>query len=127
MIFKFIEIENKGHKIPLFFGKKGKYSQDYEKNYKEKIESIKNKNWNGEGKIDSFLKKFNFEKTKDITADNSLSIKMYRTDDLEFSMITVKRTTDVYELLDYIKKDKILEHLVCKQGNKITYYILEER
>ena len=36
MIFKFIEIENKRHKIPLFFGKKGKYSQDYEKNYKEK-------------------------------------------------------------------------------------------
>ncbi|MBB1534206.1 hypothetical protein [Leptotrichia sp.] len=127
MIFKFIEIENEGHKIPLFFGKKGKYSQDYEKNYKDKIESIRNKIWNGNGKIDRFLKKFNFKKSKEFTVDKNLSIKIYKTCNLEFSIITVKRTSDVYELLDYIKKDKVLESLISKQGNKTTYYILEER
>lgn len=127
MIFKFIEIENEGHKIPLFFGKKGKYSQDYEKNYKDKIESIRNKIWNGNGKIDRFLKKFNLKKSKEFTVDKNLSIKIYKTCNLEFSIITVKRTSDVYELLDYIKKDKVLESLIFKQGNKTTYYILEER
>ena len=127
MIFKFIEIENEGHKIPLFFGIKGKYSQDYEKNYKDKIESIRNKIWNGNGKIDRFLKKFNFKKSKEFTVDKNLSIKIYKTCNLEFSIITVKRTSDVYELLDYIKKDKVLESLISKQGNKTTYYILEER
>ena len=127
MIFKFIEIENEGHKIPLFFGKKGKYSQDYEKNYKDKIESIRKKIWNGNGKIDRFLKKFNLKKSKEFTVDKNLSIKIYKTCNLEFSIITVKRTSDVYELLDYIKKDKVLESLIFKQGNKTTYYILEER
>ena len=127
MIFKFIEIRHKGDKIPLFFGKKGKYSQDYEKNYKKKIEEIKNKKWDGNGKLENFLKKFSFEKVKDITVSHNLSIKQYKTSNLEFSIITVNRTSDVYELLDYLRHDNVLEYLIHKQQNKTAYYILEER
>lgn len=125
MIFKFIEIENEGHKIPLFFGK---LKDNNYKNYIRKIENITSESWDGKGgKLKRFLKKFNFEKIRNITIDRKSSIEVYKTTELEFSIIRIKRIMPVYELLDYIKKDNILEYLICKQGNLTTYYILERR
>ena len=126
MFFKFIEIEKEGHKIPLFFGKRKEIDLKKEEIYKDKIEKINGENWNGNGKLETFLNKFDLKKVININADD-FKIITYKSNILEFSIIEVRRTTDVYELLDYLEKEKVLEYLIHRKGKRIIYYILERR